>query len=325
VEARTKCVRFSPTGGQWAAASTQGLLIYALDDALVFDPLDLDLDVSEDNVLVCLRQKQWSAALQMALRLGLSEHTLLRQCAESTPRDAVALSVQALPRRLLQRLLAFLATLLNESPHLEFCLTWAYATLLHHGKHLRANAHLYVTPLRALHKAVRRHQVGSITLASVNHYSPSITHVASVNHYSPSITHVASVNHYLPSITDVASVNHYSPCLCYQTLTLHAFCLPYQADVSRMSQQNRYLLDYLCSKPPPPPPVVDDDDEIVVVGDGEVGGGKDEADEVATPPPVAAKKKKSKKAAAPDVANDVGVDAVESKKKSTKKSKKRKI
>lgn len=37
----TKCVRFSPTGLQFAAASTEGLLLYSLDDALIFDPAEL--------------------------------------------------------------------------------------------------------------------------------------------------------------------------------------------------------------------------------------------------------------------------------------------
>jgi periodic tryptophan protein 2 len=40
-EARTKCVRFSPTGRSWGAATTEGLLIYSLDDHIIFDPYDL--------------------------------------------------------------------------------------------------------------------------------------------------------------------------------------------------------------------------------------------------------------------------------------------
>lgn len=45
-ELRTKCVRFSPTGRAWAAAATEGLLIYSLDDFVVFDPFDLDESVT---------------------------------------------------------------------------------------------------------------------------------------------------------------------------------------------------------------------------------------------------------------------------------------
>lgn len=38
-------MRFSGTGLEWAAASPLGLLVYALDDDLIFDPLDLDEEV----------------------------------------------------------------------------------------------------------------------------------------------------------------------------------------------------------------------------------------------------------------------------------------
>lgn len=38
---RTRCVRFAPSGSQWACATPEGLLIYALDQDATFDPIDL--------------------------------------------------------------------------------------------------------------------------------------------------------------------------------------------------------------------------------------------------------------------------------------------
>ena len=38
---RSRCVRFAPTGLQWAAATTEGLLTFALHDELTFDPTDI--------------------------------------------------------------------------------------------------------------------------------------------------------------------------------------------------------------------------------------------------------------------------------------------
>lgn len=43
---RTKCLRISPTGQAWAAATTEGVLVYSLDQGAVFDPSDLDMDVT---------------------------------------------------------------------------------------------------------------------------------------------------------------------------------------------------------------------------------------------------------------------------------------
>ena len=43
---RASCVRFAPDGRSWAAASTEGLVIYSLDDALQFDPTGLELETT---------------------------------------------------------------------------------------------------------------------------------------------------------------------------------------------------------------------------------------------------------------------------------------
>ena len=80
--ARTKCVRFSPDGRQWAAASTEGLLVYSVDDALNFDPRDLDMDVTPDNALALLQDRFYSKAL---LALRLNEAPLLRRVVEAVP------------------------------------------------------------------------------------------------------------------------------------------------------------------------------------------------------------------------------------------------
>ena len=55
--ARTKCVRFSPTGRAWAAASTEGLLIYSVDDSLTFDPFYLDIDLTPQSLLAVLAKQ----------------------------------------------------------------------------------------------------------------------------------------------------------------------------------------------------------------------------------------------------------------------------
>lgn len=39
-------LQFSPTGQQWAAATTEGLLIYSLSSDLVFDPWDLQIGIT---------------------------------------------------------------------------------------------------------------------------------------------------------------------------------------------------------------------------------------------------------------------------------------
>lgn len=45
---RTKCLRIAPTGRSWAAATTEGVLLYSMDESFIFDPTDLDIDVTPE-------------------------------------------------------------------------------------------------------------------------------------------------------------------------------------------------------------------------------------------------------------------------------------
>jgi len=69
-EAHTKCVRFSPTGRAWAAASTGGLLVYSLDETVTFDPFELSIDLTPQAVLQVLAEQAYLKALVMAFRLN---------------------------------------------------------------------------------------------------------------------------------------------------------------------------------------------------------------------------------------------------------------
>lgn len=48
---RTKCLQICPTGRSWAAATCEGVLLFSMDDDLVFDPTDLDVDVTPEVTL----------------------------------------------------------------------------------------------------------------------------------------------------------------------------------------------------------------------------------------------------------------------------------
>lgn len=53
-EVRCTCVQFSPTGLSFAVASTEGLLVYSVDDSLVFDPFELGEDVTPEAATAAL-------------------------------------------------------------------------------------------------------------------------------------------------------------------------------------------------------------------------------------------------------------------------------
>lgn len=45
---RTKSLSIAPTGRSFAAATTEGVLIFSVDESFIFDPTDLDIDVTPE-------------------------------------------------------------------------------------------------------------------------------------------------------------------------------------------------------------------------------------------------------------------------------------
>lgn len=76
-------VRFSPTAQSWAAATTEGLLIYSLDRGIVFDPLNLSMEVTTKSTRESLLKQQYSTALLMALKLNGDK--LIKEIIEQIP------------------------------------------------------------------------------------------------------------------------------------------------------------------------------------------------------------------------------------------------
>jgi periodic tryptophan protein 2 len=151
-EARTKSVRFSPTGRAWAAASTEGLLIYSVDDAISFDPFDIDIDLTSQAVIAAIENRETLKSLVMAFRLN--EKPLIRRAYSTAPRKDISLLARQLPVVYVDAMLAFIAEHLERSPHLEFDLLWVNALLTVHGRHLRDRSGEYASVLRALQKGL---------------------------------------------------------------------------------------------------------------------------------------------------------------------------
>lgn len=154
-EVRAYCVRFSPTGRAWAAATTEGLLIYSLDESVLFDPFELDMSVTPDAVAAALRAGEYARALAIAVRLG--EAGWIRAALESVPQRDVRAVATALHGVYVTRLLAHLAERLGTSARLEYYLNWTHCLLSAHGPAIRAARTQHAGLLRALQRALSQH------------------------------------------------------------------------------------------------------------------------------------------------------------------------
>ncbi|CAH2091640.1 unnamed protein product [Euphydryas editha] len=123
-EVRVHCVRFSPTGENFAVAATEGLLIYSQNAGLdgSFRPYRLEMQSTPLAVRQLLQAHSWGEALLAALQLN--QYELVRQCIETVPPSDIQLTVSSLEAEYAARLLEALARALEDSVHLEHLLIW---------------------------------------------------------------------------------------------------------------------------------------------------------------------------------------------------------
>lgn len=82
-EVKVHSVRFSPTAQSWAAATTEGLLMFSLDTGIVFDPLNLSIEITPKSIRLAAKEEDFCNALLMALKLN--ESNLIQEVIEKVP------------------------------------------------------------------------------------------------------------------------------------------------------------------------------------------------------------------------------------------------
>lgn len=167
---RTRSVALAPHGRSWCAATTEGVVVFSTDEGAVFDPTDLEVDITPQAVGRALQGGQFLRALLLAMRLG--DPALVERCIMSTPPAEVASVCQAAPVQVVPRLLDHLADLASRSPHLEFLLRWIQRLGVSHGPQLKdLPAPVLMPPLRALQQVLGRVHDDLAPLCESNAYT----------------------------------------------------------------------------------------------------------------------------------------------------------
>lgn len=165
---QTKCLRIAPTGRSWAAATTEGVQVYSIDESFIFDPTDLDIDVTPEAVDAALRNDQLNRALILALRLN--EDSIIKKCIYAVSPANIPAIASSIPSRYLQRLIEAFADLLESCPHLEFILQWCKELCKAHGHSIQQNSSSLRPALNSLHKPLTRSHQDLTDVCSSNEY-----------------------------------------------------------------------------------------------------------------------------------------------------------
>ncbi|KAJ0008389.1 hypothetical protein Pint_30056 [Pistacia integerrima] len=165
---RTKCLRLAPTGRSFAAATTEGVLVYSIDESFIFDPTDLDIDVTPQAVDAALNEDQPNRALILSLRLN--EDSLIKKCIFAVSPVDIPAVASSIPHKYMQRLIEALSDLLESCPHLEFILRWSQELCKTHGNSIQQNSRNLLPSLKSLQKAITRIHQDLADTCSSNEY-----------------------------------------------------------------------------------------------------------------------------------------------------------
>lgn len=153
-EIQVSCVQFSPTARSWCACTTEGLLVYSLDSSLIFDPFDLDIEITPKLIRETLAKQEYSLALMQSFRLN--EEALCALCIESIPFEFIDIIVDSLSDVYVDKLLAFISNRIEKSAHLEFYLLWSQSILYKHANRLKLRVMNNMGVLCNLEKALTK-------------------------------------------------------------------------------------------------------------------------------------------------------------------------
>jgi len=131
----TKSVRFSPSGRGWGAASSEGLLLYSLDQFGGFDPTNLTEDATTENCIKAIGEKNYSTALSISYRLG--EFSLTQRAMSACPMEDVFTVVSNLSIAVVSHALEAITLAIEESMETDKVLNWSNRLLSIHGPALQ--------------------------------------------------------------------------------------------------------------------------------------------------------------------------------------------
>ena len=128
----------------------------------------MDIDVTPENTIACLKDQQYLDSIVMAFRLN--ETYLIQKIYEGIPAKDIALVSRDFPVVYLPKLLDFIGSIAMESQHIEFNLLWISNLFTSHGKYISKNKHLFSSGSRAIQRFLNRIAKDVVGASSKNGY-----------------------------------------------------------------------------------------------------------------------------------------------------------
>ncbi|VBB30467.1 unnamed protein product [Acanthocheilonema viteae] len=170
-EMRVEDISFSPAGRSFAVCSTEGVAVFSLDHRNLFNPFELGIQVTPITVENALKEREYSAALKMALQLNQAE--MIENVLLCTPVAQIDIATRSLSVAYAEKLLKWLAENINGfiEKHIHFWQLWLKSLLMEYGYQIKLNRAANLTSLTALQQRLSDY-VNQITkLVDQNRYT----------------------------------------------------------------------------------------------------------------------------------------------------------
>jgi periodic tryptophan protein 2 len=156
---RTTHISFASHGTEFAASTTDGLLIFtsAAASGRMFRPLQLDATITEGRVRELMESGQFALALVSALLLR--DTLLVLEAMRRTPAASIPVAVAAVPSAAFPDLVRRVAEEVETSTAVQHALLWAQAVVLLSREPLVGYARAAETTpaLKSLHRSLQAH------------------------------------------------------------------------------------------------------------------------------------------------------------------------
>ncbi|CAD5119322.1 DgyrCDS7945 [Dimorphilus gyrociliatus] len=135
-DVRISQVSWSNTGRQFVAASTDGIMVFSLDQDKNFNPIDLEIEITPNKVFESLKSKDYFAALTYALKLR--ESSIIRETIENVPVPNIDVIIQQLTIDRVEDLIRWITAEIEKTKHVHFYVLWCKKLLFKHGQTLKS-------------------------------------------------------------------------------------------------------------------------------------------------------------------------------------------
>jgi periodic tryptophan protein 2 len=149
-----KCHDISVSSNEISVSTTQGIVVFSTNENenLVFNPLDIDIDITPQNIQKEIKKNNFGLAFVMSLKLN--DYEIKKVSFYSIPKESIEIVVRSIPQFYLLNFMTFLSSEIELNKNIENLLLWSKTLLQIQGKKIQQDRIKFQPALRSLLRSI---------------------------------------------------------------------------------------------------------------------------------------------------------------------------